>query len=150
MAPQTAMWRAVCGDGSERVAACSYCSERVAALEAELKAKDVEKLKKEIDVKECTLEIVDGQVFRCCGVVKVVIRQPRRARPRYLACYQQTLEDGRVRERDQLPSAKMHAGEAVSKAASRCLSEEFSEVIKSKDVHVIESELVVRCHTMHE
>ena len=32
MAPQTAMWRAVCGDGSERVAACSYCSERVAAL----------------------------------------------------------------------------------------------------------------------
>ena len=37
----------------------------------------------------------------------------------YLACYQQTMEDGRVRERNQLPSAKMYAGEEVTKAAVR-------------------------------
>jgi hypothetical protein len=79
-----------------------------------------------------------AQVSRVSSVVKVVVRQRGRRRPRFLACYQQTMEDGRVRERDQLPSAKMHAGEGVVKGAVRCLLEELGEVVSRKGIHVQE------------
>ena len=77
---------------------------------------------------ESTLYILGGKVFRCLTVVKVVVRHP--ARPGFhLSCYQQTMEDGRVRERNQLPSEKASAGERARAAVERCLLEELGDYV---------------------
>lgn len=47
-----------------------------------------------------------GPGVRVC--VQVVVRQPGKMN-RYLACYQQTMDDGRVRPRNLLPSEKLCA-----------------------------------------
>lgn len=94
---------------------------------------------------ESTLQVIGGKVYRCLTVCKVVVRQPGRM-SRYLACFQQTMDDGRVRERNVLPSEKLFAGEVASKAVERCLAEELGSLIKPADVDVLEDSLVVR-HT---
>ena len=53
-------------------------------------AKSVAQLASEIAAGESTLELLDGAVFRCSSVVKVVVRQKGRKRARHLVCYQQT------------------------------------------------------------
>jgi hypothetical protein len=39
--------------------------------------------------------------------VRVVVRQAGHARPRHLACFQEVMDDGRTRDRNQLPSEKV-------------------------------------------
>jgi hypothetical protein len=108
------------------------------------KAKSVDDLKKEIEAVETTLRVMDGRAFRCVSVVKVVVRQSGRSRPRYLMCQQQTMADGRVRERNLLPSCRIHEDEAVAKAAVRCLVEELGGVVQRKDIAVQKDSLMVR------
>ena len=113
---------------------------------------------------ESTLQLLGGKIFRCLAVVKVcahgfpggahrnfkqcaillqvVVRQPGKMR-RYLVCHQQTMEDGRVRERNQLPSEKLFAGEVVAKAVERCLIEELGCMVTPTDIDVVEGSLVV-------
>ena len=67
------------------------------------KAKSAKHLWNEIDKKETTLHLMHGSVVRRLSVVKVVVRQPGRMK-QYLVCYGQVMDDGRVRDRNQLPS----------------------------------------------
>eukprot|EP00966_Prymnesium_polylepis_P110452 2555464-Prymnesium_polylepis.1 len=91
------------------------------------KAKHLVDLFKEIDRKESTLQLLGGKVYRCLAVMKLVVRQKGKMQ-RHLACYAQTMTDGRKRERDILPSEKMFDGEVPHIAAVRGLIEEFSSV----------------------
>ena len=61
------------------------------------------------------IDLLDGRVVRRLSVVKVVVRQPGKLN-RHLACYQQTMDDGRMRERNLLPSEKLIVGETPAKA----------------------------------
>ena len=72
---------------------------------------------------------------------QVVVRPPGNMK-RYLACFQQTMDDGRVRERNQLPSEKLFAGEVAGKAVARCLMEELGDLVTDADVEVLEESLV--------
>jgi len=92
------------------------------------KAKSIKDLFNELQKRESTLQLLGGKVFRCLGVVKMIVRQPGRPN-RHLACYQQKMPDGRVRERNLLPSEKMFDGEVAYDAAMRGCSEEFASVL---------------------
>ena len=52
------------------------------------KAKRVDNLKKEIELKETVLQLLGGKVFRTLTVCKVVVRRPGRMNE-YLVCYGQ-------------------------------------------------------------
>jgi len=90
--------------------------------------KKVEDLFVEIETKETTIQMLDGKMYRCLDVIKLVMRQPGRL-TRHVCCYQQKLSDGRIRERDQLPSEKMLEGEHPVDAAARAVLEEFSTYV---------------------
>ena len=52
------------------------------------------------------MQLLGGKVYRCLKVMKIIVRQPGKMK-RHLACYQQRMADGRLRERNVLPSEKM-------------------------------------------
>lgn len=60
------------------------------------------------------------------------MRQPERM-DHHLACYQQTMKDGRVRQRNLLPSEKVYAGEDLTKAVRRCIHEELGSQLDPAD-----------------
>eukprot|EP00966_Prymnesium_polylepis_P080236 1859115-Prymnesium_polylepis.1 len=91
------------------------------------KAKKIKDLAKEIERRESTLQLLGEKVYRCLAVVKIVARQKSKMH-RHLACYAQTMADGRRRDRNILPSEKMFDGEVPHTAAMRAVIEEFSSV----------------------
>lgn len=109
------------------------------------RAKVPDKLFKEIEANETTLVTdKDGCVFRQLNVVRVVVRQAGHMRQRYLACVMEKMEDGHFRERNQLPSEKLYAGETPAHAVPRCLLHELGALVKRRDIDVREETLVVR------
>ena len=50
--------------------------------------------------------------------------------------YQQTMDDGRVRERNLLPSEKAFAGERARVAVLRCLCEELGDHLTADNIKV--------------
>ena len=105
------------------------------------KAKRVENLMDEVEKKESTLYLLGGKVFRCLTVVKVVVRHPDLPE-HHLACYRQTMEDGRERPRNELPSEKAFAGERARAAAERCLTEEMGDHLTPANVTLYDDTLV--------
>ena len=112
------------------------------------KAKRVDNLKKEIELKETVLQLLGGKVFRTLTVCKVVVRRPGRMNE-YLVCYGQRMEDGRERERNQIPSEKLFAGEIPSKSIARCLIEELGNMVTPEAIDVIDGTLVVSACTYY-
>jgi len=104
-------------------------------------AKAVDELHAEISKGETTLRMLEGKVFRCLSVVKLVVREsaaslstdggPRVGRHRHLVCTRQRMADGRTRERNQLPSEKLLNEEDPVLAAERAVREELGSVIGS-------------------
>ena len=92
-------------------------------------------------MQESTLFLLGSKVFRCLTVVRVVVRHP--AIPdMHLHCYQQKMQDGRVRDRNQLPSEKAYAGEAAKVAVERCLLEEMGEHLTAASITYRDDTLV--------
>ena len=91
------------------------------------KAKTVDNLFDEVRARESTLQLLGEKVYRCLQVVKLVVRLPGVA-DRHLYCYSQRMADGRMRDRNVLPSEKMYAGEVAVHAAARAVLEELGSI----------------------
>lgn len=105
------------------------------------KAKGVSHLFHEIEKEESTLQLLGEKVFRCLSVVKVVVRPPGRMN-HYLVCYGQTMDDGRQRDRNQLPSEKQFAHEVAPSACVRCLLEELGSVVVPSMINLLDDSLI--------
>ena len=68
--------------------------------------KSIDSLLQEVRAQESSLLFLGGKVFRVLRVTKVVVRQAGRPHL-HLANYQQKMEDGRLRDRNLLPSTKV-------------------------------------------
>ena len=107
-------------------------------------AKTAKELLAEIDQRETVIQKLEGKVYRCLQVAKLVVRpslQDARSVPEHLMCKSQTMKDGRKRERNQLPSEKMLYGEDIVHAARRTVEEELSNVkdgdeVRPERVHI--------------
>ena len=106
------------------------------------KAKTISHLLDEVVSKESTLQLLAGQVFRCLTVVKMVICHPTGA-PRHLVHARQKMADGRVRERNVLPSEKMVAGEEAKHAAVRGVLEEMGEYVLAQQLIKVDPETLL-------
>eukprot|EP00966_Prymnesium_polylepis_P291776 6738794-Prymnesium_polylepis.1 len=87
-------------------------------------AKSVKSLFQEVESKNSVLLYENGQVFRILKVLKVVVRQSASSRC-HLVCYQQKMNDGRMRERNVLPSMKVKDSDSPEHAVHRAIKKEF-------------------------
>lgn len=96
-------------------------------------AKTVADLFNEIEKREAMLKVSDGKVVIVRSVIRLVVREsPGALRSglgtyRHLVCMRQKLGDGRMRERNQLPSEKIYDGEEPMAAASRVAIDELGK-----------------------
>ena len=91
------------------------------------RSKSIDDLMKEISTQDCILQLMHGTVYRCVGVVKLVVRSPDMP-GHHLVCYQQLMADGRVRPRNVLVSEKKKPNELPQRAAMRAVQEELGSV----------------------
>lgn len=96
----------------------------------------------ELQARECTVQKMDGVVYRCVSVVNLVVRQPLGA-GRHLHCYRQRIGEEVPKIRNVLPSAKLVEGEEPVAVARRAVLEQMGGLIGGPaDVRVAEGSLL--------
>lgn len=89
------------------------------------KAKNVTDLLRELFEEECYLRVDNDGVARILEIIKMHITDPSRPERGKLFVASQTLSDGRVRERNEMPAGKIKGKESPDKGFRREMKEEI-------------------------
>jgi 8-oxo-dGTP pyrophosphatase MutT (NUDIX family) len=111
--------------------------------------KTVRDLLHELQARECSLQKLEGRVYRCVSVVNLVLRNPMDNHA-HLHCYQQRSVDGTCKPRNALPSARMVEGEEPLAVARRAVMEQLGEYVPDPDAVVIDEKTLLAWYEIDE